>query len=616
MKKILLGLMACIALSANSQTYNFTTAGAAGRFGPTQIQIDAAYAATNLNGLVTINTQGIQEWVVPFTGSYQIQAVGAKGGNSVWGATVIGGNGSSMTGDFNLIAGQVVQILVGQQGETDAIGGGGGASYVAILNVPQIVGGGGGGASSDQGGVASVIVENGTMDSQNIIAGGTLGGGGAACMTFGGNNGGGGGGFFTNGATPNSGGGTETNGYGGLSFLNGGVGGEPGRDDGACSEDPEGGFGGGGSGTCNTVGGGGGGGYSGGGGGPHIGQCGTSLRSGGGGGGSYNAGTNQVNVAGSNAGNGYVVITVLCSPTMITPDQSSLPSVTEECSSTPIAPTATTDCGSVVIGVPDVPFPIITQGPTLVTWTYNDGAGNITSQTQVITITDLTAPVADSPSLADLVDVCGLDVLNAPTATDNCVGQIIGTTTTALPINTAGNSVITWTFDDGNGNVSTQTQNVINPSIDNGVTQVVTQLTADATVSGYQWLNCDNNFSPIVGATNQSYTPTVTGNYAVQLSDNGCVDTSVCILVDFTGLDEMNLLDLTIYPNPSTGMFSLSSSSALVAVEVFDYQGRKMNVDVNLTEGTVNGSNLSVGKYIVKVETALGIGSKELTIMK
>ena len=59
----------------------FTNAGATGRFGPTQAQVNAAYAGTDLDGRVTINTQGIQEWTVPFSGMYSIEAWGAQGFN-------------------------------------------------------------------------------------------------------------------------------------------------------------------------------------------------------------------------------------------------------------------------------------------------------------------------------------------------------------------------------------------------------------------------------------------------------------------------------------------------------------------------------------------------------
>ncbi|NDB34846.1 MAG: hypothetical protein EB023_05775, partial [Flavobacteriia bacterium] len=57
---------------AAGTAFNFTNAASTGRTGPTQAQVNAAYAATNLAGAVTINTQGIQEWIVPQTGLYRI----------------------------------------------------------------------------------------------------------------------------------------------------------------------------------------------------------------------------------------------------------------------------------------------------------------------------------------------------------------------------------------------------------------------------------------------------------------------------------------------------------------------------------------------------------------
>ena len=50
-------------------------------------------------------------------------------------------------------------------------------------------------------------------------------------------------------------------------------------------------------------------------------------------------------------------------------------------------------------------------------------------QIQNVILTDVTAPVADSVSLPDLTDMCGVTSVTAPTATDNCMGTITGTTT-------------------------------------------------------------------------------------------------------------------------------------------------------------------------------------------
>ncbi|WP_347839187.1 GEVED domain-containing protein [uncultured Draconibacterium sp.] len=78
-----------------------------------------------------------------------------------------------------------------------------------------------------------------------------------------------------------------------------------------------------------------------------------------------------------------------------------------------------------------------------------------------ITVEDVEDPIPDIATLPDITAECEVTTLTAPTATDNCAGTVTGTTTTTLPITTQGTTVVTWTYDDGNGNTSTQTQNVV-----------------------------------------------------------------------------------------------------------------------------------------------------------
>ncbi len=290
------------------QTYTFTNCGAAGLNGPTQLQVNGAYGTTNLNGLVTVTTQGIQQFTVPITMGYRIQADGAQGGVS-WGL------GARMIGEFTLTAGTVLNIAVGQQGSSSnsSHGSGGGASFVAIngATVPLIVAGGGGGRGANSSAV--MAYNHGTTATAGQTPpgggpGGTGGGGGAAAngatggtsVTPGGGStsstwASGGGGFYTAG-------GTYSNNIlnGGRPFLNtaGPLGGDPA----VAGGNAAGGFGGGGG--CGDRGAGGGG-FSGGAGA-------TNNAEGGGGGGSFNSGVNQVNTSGINSGNGRVIITELC----------------------------------------------------------------------------------------------------------------------------------------------------------------------------------------------------------------------------------------------------------------------------------------------------------------
>jgi hypothetical protein len=101
----------------------------------------------NLNLTFTNTSTGrtgtIQSWTVPYTGVYRIESWGARGGDQSPGevsAFHCGnpscGFGRKVRGDFQLTAGTVLKILVGQMGEnthctdTDYDGRGGGGSFV------------------------------------------------------------------------------------------------------------------------------------------------------------------------------------------------------------------------------------------------------------------------------------------------------------------------------------------------------------------------------------------------------------------------------------------------------------------------------------------------------
>ncbi|MEI8192486.1 MAG: glycine-rich protein, partial [Flavobacteriia bacterium] len=325
--------------AANGNVFTFTNCSATGQYGPTQGQVNSAYAGTNLAGNVTSNN-GIQTWTVPASGTYQIEAFGAQGGgNNQF------GRGAQIRGDFNLTAGQQLQILVGQSGGYYQSGSGGGGTFVVTsANTPLLIAGGGGGQydqNSSLYNAHAVTANNG--QASGCTSGGVAGAGGSGC----GNNGAsGGGGFITNG-------GSGSYGTGGLSFLNGGNGGNQSSQP-ACI----GGFGGGGGTHGNTGGGGGGGGYSGGAGGYHSGNDGS-----GGGGGSYNTGTNPVNAGGVNTGHGYVVITSLITPCASVP----VPvTVTVSPIPAPTASNVTINCGQTAT--------INAVGNGTIYW-YSDAAG-------------------------------------------------------------------------------------------------------------------------------------------------------------------------------------------------------------------------------------------------
>ncbi|WP_262733012.1 HYR domain-containing protein [Gaetbulibacter sp. NE] len=82
-------------------------------------------------------------------------------------------------------------------------------------------------------------------------------------------------------------------------------------------------------------------------------------------------------------------------------------------------------------------------------------------------IDDVTAPVPDVATLADVTAECEVTALTPPSATDNCGGTVTVTHNATLPITIQGTTVVAWTYDDGNGNTSTQTQNVVIDDVTN-----------------------------------------------------------------------------------------------------------------------------------------------------
>ncbi|KAI7804610.1 tyrosine-protein kinase receptor [Triplophysa rosa] len=165
-------------------TWLFTSCGASGPLGPTQAQCDSAYRNSNISVVVEKEApfKGVQMWRVPVTQMYKISAYGAGGGKGAKNHNKRS-NGVFISAIFKLEAGDILYILIGQQGEdacpgrnslTQSIclgessviedgldsdgsalewagggGGGGGATYIYRMEneeaVPLLIAAGGGG---------------------------------------------------------------------------------------------------------------------------------------------------------------------------------------------------------------------------------------------------------------------------------------------------------------------------------------------------------------------------------------------------------------------------------------------------------------------------------------
>ena len=67
------------------------------------------------------------------------------------------------------------------------------------------------------------------------------------------------------------------------------------------------------------------------------------------------------------------------------------------------------------------------------------------------------------------------------------------------------------------------------------------------------------------------------GNYAVELTENNCIDTSVCVTINTVGILENSFKDnFTIYPNPTDGLFSIEfeSQQEFIHLKLIDISGK------------------------------------------
>jgi hypothetical protein len=112
-----------------------------------------------------------------------------------------------------------------------------------------------------------------------------------------------------------------------------------------------------------------------------------------------------------------------------------------------------------------------------------------------------------------------------------------------------------------NGCDSIVTLNLTINTVNNGVTQVGNVLTANAIDAAYQWLDCNNNFAPLVGETNMVLNASANGSYAVEVVENGCTDTSACVVVNTFGIENNGETNLMIYPNPTEGVIQIQTDA-------------------------------------------------------
>jgi hypothetical protein len=122
--------------------------------------------------------------------------------------------------------------------------------------------------------------------------------------------------------------------------------------------------------------------------------------------------------------------------------------------------------------------------------------------------------------------------------------------------------------------------------------------------TNFAWMDCATN-TLIPGETSATFTPTLSGSYAAVVS-NGCgSDTTTCEPIEVQGISEMDSELISVYPNPSTGIFTVASKGSIIQ-EVFVYSINGELIwknSYNTDEITVDLNGFARGTYMLHVST-------------
>lgn len=199
--------------------------------------------------------------------------------------------------------------------------------------------------------------------------------------------------------------------------------------------------------------------------------------------------------------------------------------------------------------------------------------------------------------------VNGVITGNSSTVTDSiCSGgvYVFGSQTLTAP------GIYFESFPGTGGCDSVVTLNLIasGAGINSTVTQNGVTLTAQQSGAAYQWINCTTGNTPIPGETNQSFTATANGQYAVVITLNGCTDTSACQNITSVGInDPMNDQITIAVSNPFTDEIVITQSpdSKDFDFSITDATGREIVKSIIPGSGSIRitTANWPSGVYLL-----------------
>ncbi len=280
-------------------------------------------------------------------------------------------------------------------------------------------------------------------------------------------------------------------------------------------------------------------------------------------------------------------------------------------------PTGSDNCSGLLLvrqtgGLPS--GSVFPPGATTNTFEISDPAGNSTTTSFTIVVVP-----QGQPQLPSLIEACVNDAAVNITLGQNIVwsgnGVVNGGTTFDPAAAGTGRHLLTYVFTDSMG--CNATGNIAITVLPKPVTPIITKVGSTTLQTGnynsYQWYR---DGVAIAGANLQSYTYTQSGNYQVEVSNTvGCFTYSAGFVVGSSGggigLQDLDLRQLEVYPNPNSGKFNIELNVEAIEdiqISLYSLDGRKIYEQKLQTDHDgkvqVDVGHLPTANYFLYIRTA------------
>ena len=143
----------------------------------------------------------------------------------------------------------------------------------------------------------------------------------------------------------------------------------------------------------------------------------------------------------------------------------------------------------------------------------------------------------------------------------------------------------------------------INPKVSRDWNTLIADAKDDAGTT-FQWLDCNDNYAVIEGANSAFYDASGNGEFAVEIKQGKCIDTSRCQVFAYTSKKELSEMGVRLYPNPSNQYWMLTVDEPMNDVEIMivDLSGKQIWKKSVSTLSTYKiEANLNAGVYTLIV---------------